>query len=79
MGQFLLLESASNTLLEQSAGSLAGRVIYHELTPFSLDEVGQNNLQVLWLRGGFPDSFLAKTDRVSLVWHEEFILHLSAM
>ncbi|MEO9780431.1 MAG: ATP-binding protein [Sedimentitalea sp.] len=72
-GQFLLLGSASNTLLQQSAESLAGRVSYHELTPFTLDEVGQGALSQLWLRGGFPDSFLAGSDRESLTWREDFI------
>ncbi len=72
-GQFLLLGSASNTLLQQSAESLAGRVSYHELTPFTLDEVRQEALQKLWLRGGFPDSFLAQSDRASLTWREDFI------
>ncbi|WP_425046845.1 ATP-binding protein [Primorskyibacter sp. S87] len=72
-GQFLLLGSASNTLLQQSAESLAGRVSYHELTPFTLDEVGQGALPALWLRGGFPESFLAASDRASLTWREDFI------
>ena len=72
-GQFLLLGSASNTLLQQSAESLAGRVSYHELTPFTLDEVGQGALPALWLRGGFPESFLAASDRTSLTWREDFI------
>ena len=72
-GQFLLLGSASNTLLQQSAESLAGRVSYLELPPLSLDETGQGALNRLWLRGGFPDSFLATTDRTSLNWREDFI------
>lgn len=72
-GQFLLLGSASNTLLHQSAESLAGRVSYHELTPFLLPEVGSDAMSALWLRGGFPDSFLAKSDRASLTWREDFI------
>ncbi|WP_299720392.1 ATP-binding protein [uncultured Tateyamaria sp.] len=72
-GQFLLLGSASNTLLQQSAESLAGRVSYHELTPFTLNEVGQGALAALWLRGGFPESFLAASDRASLTWREDFI------
>ena len=62
-GQFLLLGSASNTLLHQSAESLAGRVSYHELTPFMLPEIGVGAMSALWLRGGFPDSFLAKSVR----------------
>ncbi len=72
-GQFLLLGSASNTLLHQSAESLAGRVSYHELTPFTLPEIGVDAMSDLWLRGGFPDSFLAKNDRASLTWREDFI------
>ncbi|NND17695.1 MAG: ATP-binding protein, partial [Silicimonas sp.] len=72
-GQFLLLGSASNTLLHQSAESLAGRVSYHELTPFMLPEIGVEAMSALWLRGGFPDSFLAKSDRASLNWREDFI------
>ncbi len=72
-GQFLLLGSASNTLLHQSAESLAGRVSYHELTPFTAQEVGQGALSQLWLRGGFPESFLAETHHTSLIWREDFI------
>ncbi len=72
-GQFLLLGSASNTLLHQSAESLAGRVSYHELTPFMLPEIGADVISTLWLRGGFPDSNLAKNDRASLTWREDFI------
>lgn len=72
-GQFLLLGSASNTLLHQSAESLAGRVSYHELTPFMLPEVGWDAMSALWRRGGFPDSFLARNDRASLTWREDFI------
>ncbi|WP_299893199.1 ATP-binding protein [uncultured Ruegeria sp.] len=72
-GQFLLLGSASNTLLHQSAESLAGRVSYHELTPFILSETGAHTISALWLRGGFPDSFLAKNDQTSLTWREDFI------
>ena len=72
-GQFLLLGSASNMLLRQSAESLAGRVSYHELGPFTIDEVGQGALASLWLRGGFPDSYLAASDGDSLNWREDFI------
>lgn len=71
--QFLLLGSASNTLLHQSAESLAGRVSYHELTPFMLPEVSSDAISTLWLRGGFPDSYLAKSGRASLKWREDFI------
>lgn len=72
-GQFLLLGSASNTLLQQSAESLAGRVSYHELTPFMLPDTGLEAISALWLRGGFPDSFLSTHDRASLTWREDFI------
>ena len=72
-GQFLLLGSASNTLLHQSAESLAGRVSYHELTPFTLPEIGVDAMSALWLRGGFPDSLLAASDQASLKWREDFI------
>ncbi|QPM92273.1 ATP-binding protein [Pseudooceanicola algae] len=72
-GQFLLLGSASDSLLHQSAESLAGRVSYHELTPFTLTETGAEAQTPLWLRGGFPESFLAADDRASLRWREDFI------
>jgi hypothetical protein len=72
-GQFLLLGSASNTLLHQSAESLAGRVRYIELCPLLLDEVGNEALSTLWLRGGFPDSFQAHGDPASLRWREDFL------
>ncbi len=72
-GQFLLLGSASNELLHQSAESLAGRVRYHELTPIMLEEAGQGALSQLWLRGGFPDSYLARSDQQSLAWRQDFL------
>ena len=55
-GHFLLLGSASRALLRQSAESLAGRVAYHELPVLDALETG-SDLNTLWLRGGFPDSF----------------------
>jgi hypothetical protein len=72
-GQFLLLGSASNVLLQQSAESLAGRVRYIEMPPLLLNEVGADRLNDLWLRGGFPDSFQAASDRASLTWREDFL------
>ena len=72
-GQFLLLGSASNVLLNQSAESLAGRVRYVEMPPLLLDEVGSDRQNDLWLRGGFPDSFQATNDRASLTWREDFL------
>jgi predicted AAA+ superfamily ATPase len=72
-GQFLLLGSASNVLLHQSAESLAGRVRYIEMPPLQLDEVGEDRLNDLWMRGGFPDSFQTDSDRDSLIWREDFL------
>ena len=72
-GQFLLLGSASNVLLHQSAESLAGRVRYFEMPPLLLDEVGTDRLNELWLRGGFPDSFQADTNKTSLDWRKDFL------
>jgi len=66
--RFLVLGSASPALLRQSSESLAGRVAYHELGGFGLDEVGPRALDRLWLRGGFPRSFLARGDAASLEW-----------
>ena len=72
-GQFLLLGAASNLLLHQSAESLAGHVRYVEMPPLQLDEVGDDQMTRLWLRGGFPDSFRAVSDRASLNWREDFL------
>lgn len=72
-GQFLLLGSASNVLLHQSAESLAGRVRYIEMPPLLLHEVGEDRMNDLWLRGGFPDSFQADSDQNSLAWREDFL------
>ena len=72
-GRVLLLGSASLELLAQSGESLAGRVAFAELAPFDLTEVGSERLDRLWVRGGFPDSFLANTDEASLRWRRDFI------
>lgn len=71
--QFLVLGSASLDLLRQSAESLAGRIVFVELTPVRVDEVAGDRQTVLWVRGGFPDSLLAKGDRASLAWRRAFI------
>jgi predicted AAA+ superfamily ATPase len=71
--QFLLLGSASNVLLQQSAESLAGRVRYIEMPPLQLGEVGAGQLNQLWLRGGFPDSFSAGSDQDSMDWRLDFL------
>lgn len=74
-GRFLILGSASPMLLKQSSESLAGRIIYHELSPLSLAEVTspQRNMNTLWLRGGYPNSFLQSSDEASLEWRNAFI------
>ena len=69
--QYLLLGSASRELLRQTSESLAGRIIYLELPPFTMFEV--DNLQQLWLRGSFPPSYLAKSNAVSLAWRKAYI------
>ena len=74
--QFLILGSASLDLLRQSSESLAGRIAYKELPGFTASEIDRqttSGLDHLWLRGGFPDSFLAKTDEASLRWRFNFI------
>lgn len=73
---FLLLGSASIDLLHQSAETLAGRIVYEELAPLSVAEVAgfvTNAADRLWVRGGFPDSFLAASDENSLRWRTAFI------
>ena len=77
-GHFLLLGSASRDLLQQSSESLAGRIRYLELNPFSIDELNVNdplgfNVEKLWFRGGFPDSYLADSEVDSLNWRRDFI------
>lgn len=72
-GRFLLLGSASLELLAQSGESLAGRIAFAELTPFDVTEVGGDQLDRLWVRGGFPESFLAADDEASLRWRRDFI------
>ena len=71
--RFLLLGSASMDLMHQSSESLAGRIAYLELTPFSVLEIDDRYLDRLWVRGGFPDSFLAEDEELSLSWRREFI------
>jgi predicted AAA+ superfamily ATPase len=70
---FLLLGSASPDLLRQGSETLAGRMATHELGGFALDETGMAHMDRLWLRGGFPRSFLADTDSLSLEWREHFV------
>lgn len=71
--KFLVLGSASPDLLRQGSETLAGRIYYHELSGFALDEIGVSNHKRLWLRGGFPRSYLAKTHTESDEWRQGFI------
>ncbi len=74
-GQFLVLGSASLALLQQSSESLAGRIAYVELTAVRADEIesGAAALNRLWVRGGFPDSLLARSGSASLDWRQAFV------
>ena len=71
--RFLVLGSASRDLLRQTSESLAGRIYYHELGGLALDEVGFESSDDLWLRGGFPRSFLAADDHQSFEWRRAFV------
>jgi predicted AAA+ superfamily ATPase len=75
-GQFLFLGSASIDLLQQSSESLAGRIAYIELHPIDILEYADNSIDkmnTLWVRGGFPESLLAETEKDSLDWRSDFI------
>ncbi len=69
--KLLILGSASRDLIQQSSETLAGRIGYIELPPFCLNEV--KNASQLWLRGGFPLSYLASSDADSLFWRQQYI------
>lgn len=69
--KFLILGSASRDLLQQSSETLAGRIGYIELTPFSISETSDQ--KKLWLRGGFPKSYLAESDKESYAWRQAYI------
>jgi hypothetical protein len=71
--RFLVLGSASGDLLRQGSESLAGRIAWHELPPFGLEEVGVERGELLWLRGGFPRSFSARTASASAQWRRDFV------
>lgn len=72
-GLYLLLGSASLDLLQQAGESLAGRIAYRELTPFNAQELPEGEHTRLWVRGGFPESYLAPTPAASLRWRQDFI------
>lgn len=75
-GRFLLLGSASMDLLRQSGESLAGRIAHVDLGPLDVLELQSSatpDLTPLWVRGGFPDSYLAENDRHSFAWRKDFV------
>jgi uncharacterized protein len=74
-GHFLLLGSASPELLQKSSETLAGRISYLELNPLNLKEIkkAENEINRLWLRGGYPDSFLAEELNISIQWRNDFV------
>lgn len=71
--RFLILGSASPEIIRKTSETLAGRLEFVELTGFNLSETGSGNWKELWLRGGFPRSYLAESEENSLVWREGFI------
>ena len=71
--RFLILGSASGDLLRQSSESLAGRMEQISLGGFTLDEVGAERADALWLRGGFPRAFLSGTEQDAATWRKQFI------
>ncbi len=71
--RFLILGSASPQLLRQGSESLAGRIHYHQLPGLALDEVGSTSWEALWLRGGFPRAYLARTLDQSEKWRLSFV------
>lgn len=71
--RFLLLGSASPDLVRGSAETLAGRVAFVEMSGFDLTEVGVQNERRLWLRGGLPPSYLARSEGASLAWRQDFV------
>jgi len=73
-GRFILLGSASKEFLFLSNETLAGRVVYIELTPFSYTEINKiSGFREHWLRGGFPDAFLQNNDKIRSLWFRSFI------
>ena len=71
--RFLILGSASPELLRQGSETLAGRIFYHNLPGFSLKEIGMDNYEKLWIRGGFPRSYTANSPDESNEWRRGFV------
>ncbi len=71
--KFLILGSASPFMMKYASESLAGRVAFIDMSGFNLQEVGSRQLRKLWIRGGFPRSFLSEDERTSFQWRQDFI------
>jgi hypothetical protein len=71
--RFLLLGSASPDLVRDTSETLAGRIAFIDMSGFTLDEVGESRQRRLWLRGGFPRAFLARSEAASVAWREDFV------
>ncbi|MDQ1239119.1 MAG: uncharacterized protein QG577_1304 [Thermodesulfobacteriota bacterium] len=71
--KYLILGSASPDLLKQSTESLAGRISYFVLGGLRLSDVGRENLRSLWVRGGLPRSYTARSDEESVLWRQSYI------
>ena len=71
--RFPVLGSAAPELLKQTSETLAGRIAYHQLSGFAVDEVGTSNLDRLWRRGGLPPSYLARSEQASFEWRRGFV------
>jgi hypothetical protein len=71
--RFLLLGSSDPRLVRGVSESLAGRVTHLDIGGFDLEEVGAENARRLWLRGGLPRSYLARSDRASLAWRRDYV------
>ena len=72
-GQFLILGSASRDLIQKSSETLAGRIAFLDMSPFDIQEAGKGTFHKHWLRGGYPLSFLAQSDSLSLDWRYNYI------
>lgn len=72
--KYLLLGSASPELMKNSSESLAGRIGYYNLGGFSILDIKENEIEKLWIRGGFPLAFLSGNDTKSAVWRDNYIL-----
>lgn len=70
---YLILGSASRELMQQTSESLAGRIAYYRLNGLGLLELGSDQTDTIWMRGGFPKSVLARTNKSSLVWRENYV------